>query len=134
MFGFLAVLFLYSLLFFGAVRPLETYVVGITAVVGFGVLIVTDVIRRQRLSVFFLLFSGIAFLIMATAGVKPAIGLFAASWSWEAARRKPTSVLKFFYFLFSWGCSRRYWDFSSILFFRDGCPDITILSVSPPER
>ena len=103
MFGFLAVLFLYSLLFFGAVRPLETYVVGITAVVGFGVLIVTDVIRRQRLSVFFLLFSGIAFLIMATAGVKPAIGLFAASWSWEAARRKPNSVLKFFYFLFFLG-------------------------------
>jgi len=103
MFGFLAALILYSLFFFGAVRPLETYVVAITAVVAFGVLIVTDIIRSRRLNPFFLLLSGCVFLIMATAGAKPAIALFAASWSWEAARRNPNSVQKFFGFLFFLG-------------------------------
>src|SRR5881628_3110099 len=103
MFGFLAALILYSLFFFGAVRPLETYVVAITAVVAFGVLIVTDIIRSRRLNPFFLLLSGCVFLIMATAGAKPAIALFAASWSWEAARRNLNSVQKFFGFLFFLG-------------------------------
>src|SRR5947209_7558346 len=99
MFVFLSALSLYSLVFFGAVRPAETYIAGIAAVVGFVVLAISDILRGRRLNLLFLLFSGCVLLIMASAGAKAGIGLFAAGWSWEAARRNGNSVLKFFYFL-----------------------------------
>src|SRR5207248_2334691 len=95
--------FLYSLLFFGGVRPVEIFVAGIAAVVAFAILTVTDAFRGRPLNFFFLVFMGGVFLLMATAGVKVALGLFAAGWSWEAARRDNTHPLKFFYFLFFTG-------------------------------
>ena len=99
MFVFLALLSLYSLISFGAVRPAETYVVQIAEIVAFTILVVLDVFRGRRLNLFFLLFTGGVVVLMSATAVKMAVGLFAAGWSWEAARRNRGSAQRFFYFL-----------------------------------
>ena len=103
MFVFLAVLSLFSLLSFGAVRPTETYVVQIAEISAFTILVATDVFRGRRLNLFFILFTGGVLLLMSATAVKMGLGLFAAGWSWEAARRNIGSAQKFFYFLFCIG-------------------------------
>lgn len=100
MFGFLSGLLLYSLLFYGGVRPSDVFILGIAAVLGFALLVVSDAIRGRPLSVPFLVFQILCLFVMISVGVKPALGLFAAGWSWEAARRSEHSLLRFLYFLF----------------------------------
>jgi O-antigen ligase len=103
MFAFLSILLLYAIFLFGAVRPFDLLLIGTAAVVGFAWFAMSDVIRGRPLNYGFLLFAVLCFSTMAFAGVRAALGLFAAGWAWEASRRSERSQLKFLWFLFAVG-------------------------------
>ena len=100
MFGFLAVLLAYCLLFFGGVRPFDTLILGIAAVLGLGAFLAWEVLYGRAVRILFLALQVTCVPVMFYLGVKPALGLFAGIWSWEAARRSEKSVLRFFNLLF----------------------------------
>ena len=100
MFAFLAGLIAYSLLFFGGVRSFDTLILGMAVVIGLATFLAREILRRRPIPLLFILLQIPWLSMMFYLGVKPALALFAAVWSWEAARRDEKSVLRFFNFLF----------------------------------
>ncbi len=103
MLGFVAGLLGYSLLFFGGVRPVDTLILGIAALVGLPTFIAWEILHGKSVPLVFLFLQVSWLSTMFFVGIKPALGLFAAIWSWEAARRSQKSVLRFFYVIFGIG-------------------------------